>query len=393
MSAEENLLNKILGIYYTANALAGIFLSVFLFNLGGFKAVVQFGFIIFVTAYIVYLLSSWLLKTISSTALIKIGLLAATFFYALLVLLQENSINFLLLLGFFNGASIGCFWSGFNLSQYILSHEHTRNAFFGRQKFLTNIASTFGPLISGGIIGYAGIVATKSIGYTAVFAIVAILMLYAFFESEKLPEHKGIEFRIFHIFQHVRSRGWKIVLLQQFLMGFYDAAITVIVTILVFLIVKQEFTLGVLNFFVGIVLAFSYIGAARLLQKNKQSIVLAMIFPPIGILIFAFLQNYIGIILLIVFHFAFYPLLDITLSKSYFDTIDKAEGSWQNKYHFIIERESVLNLSRAATYLVLFVFVTPTNQIQVARLWLLAVPMLIIAIGALQFYKFRVAQD
>jgi YQGE family putative transporter len=393
MSAEEKLLIKILGLYSTSSALASIFLSVFLFKLGGFSSVVQYGLISVIALYVIYVLSSWVLRKISAAGLMKLGTLAATIFYALLVLLRGNSINFLPLLGFFNGAAVACFWSGFNLSQYILTHEHTRHTFFGRQNFLVNIARIFGPLVSGAIVGLAGIWLTKTTGYTLVFLLVAIIMLYTYFETTRLPVHKGVEFSFSHILHHNRSREWKIVLYQQFLNGFYDSALGVVLTILIFVIVKQEFTLGVVNSIMGIVFSVSYVIAAQLLQKNKKSLVLAMIFPPLGILIFAFLQSWVGIAILVLSHYVFYPLMDITLMKGYFDSIDKEVGSWQNKYHFLVERETALNSARAVTYLILFLLVQTTNQFQVARTWLLVIPFLIITIGLLQFNKFRVASD
>ncbi|OGY23448.1 MAG: hypothetical protein A2172_04455 [Candidatus Woykebacteria bacterium RBG_13_40_15] len=389
MSKEENLLNKILWLYYTANALAGIFLNVFLFTLGGFKATITYNLIALISLYIFYVISAWSLRRFSSTQLIRFGLLAGSLCYLSVVILREQAINYLIPLGILAGAAAGNFWPGFNLSQFILTEETSRHAFFGRQNFLGTIANISGPLISGAIIGLSGILATKLLGYTVVFSIVSIFMFFTFLEAAKLPEHKGVDFSVLHIFEHIRGRNWKIVLSQQFLNGFWDTSLGLIIIILIFVIVKQEFTLGLLNSLAGVVFAIANIMAIRILQKNRKSILLGMIFPPLGILIFFFMQNFIGIIILVTLFYIFYPLIDITLKKSYFDTIDEAEGSWQNKYHFLIERETVLDLGRFATYLILFAFFTPTNQLQVAKAWLLVVPVLIFAVGILQFYRFK----
>ena len=393
MSKEENLLNKILWLFYTANSLASIFLNVFLFSLGGFRVIIIYNLVTLATSYSFYVLSSWSLRRFSSRELLRIGLLAASLSYLSIVILREQSINFIVPLGLLAGAGSGNFWSGFNLSQFIITQEHSRNIYFGRQNFLISLANISGPLASGAIIGLSGMLVTKLLGYTAVFFIVFIVMFYTFLEAARLPEHKGVDFSFLDIFRNIRSKNWKIVLCQQFLSGLWDLSFGLIVVILVFLIVKQEFTLGLLNSAAGAAFAIANIMAAKALQKNKKTVLLGMIFPPLGILVFFFMQNWFGIISLVALFYVFYPWLDITLKKSYFDTIDEAKGSWQNKYHFLIERETVLSFGRLATYFIILLFFTPTNQLQVAKAWLLVMPILIFTAGLLQFQRFKIASN
>lgn len=388
MSNDENLLNKILWLYYTAISLSGIFLNIFLFNLGGFKAIITYNLVGLITLYVFYVISAWSLRKFSSRQLIRTGLLTSALSYLAIVILREHAINYLIPIGILGGIAAGNFWPGFNLSQFILTKEKSRNTYFGKQNFLATVANISGPLISGIIIGLSGILATKIIGYTIVFFIVSLFMFYTFLEAARLPEHKGVEFSFLQIFRRVRSKNWKIVLTQQFLSGFWDVSFGLIIVILVFLIVKQEFTLGLLNSLAGVVFAVANIIAAWLLQKNKKSILLGMIFPPLGILIFFFMQNFVGIIILVCSFYVFYPLIDITLKKSYFDTVDEDKGSWQNKYLFLVERESVLDFGRVVTYVVLLLFFNPANQLHYAKTWLLLIPILIIAVGLLQFYRF-----
>ena len=62
MNSEEKLLQKLIGLFFFATSLAGIFLNLFLFQLGGFRAVISYGLISLVFLFIIYFFSGYILN-------------------------------------------------------------------------------------------------------------------------------------------------------------------------------------------------------------------------------------------------------------------------------------------------------------------------------------------
>lgn len=387
MSAEEKELIKLNALFFFSASLAGIFVSLFLFQLGGFQAVVYYGLVNLTFLYLIYGLSGYFLKKYSSKTLIRIGLLLFAVLYGMLLLLGEQSINYLVFLGIIAGLANGCYWSGNNLTQYVATHEHSRSEYFGKLSFFTNIGSALGPIIGGSIIYLFNLYSLKFFGYITVFLVVAILYLIAFFVTQKLPGHTGAQFSIWEMIKHKRKTSWNIVLLQQFLYGLFDVSFGTFSSILMFLFLKQELVLGVVNTTSTIIFAVANIAAVIVLKKTKYGYLLGSLISSLGLFLFGFQQNWLGIFGLVVINNLALPLLNITTSKSIYDTIDSIPLNWQRKYHFLVERDSVLGFARMLTYAVLLFLFTPQNQESIARTWVLIIPILPLLVGLLQLYK------
>lgn len=391
MTKEETVVLNILGFYFLANSLSGVFLNLYLFKLGGFHAIVSYGVISLIVLFIFFFISGKFLQSFSTQDLVKTGFVFFCIVFALLFVLKEQSIHYLYILSILNGIGLGTFWPGINLSSYIVSHEHTRNKYFGNMNFLMNLSQSIGPVISGLIIYSSGYLYTKNIGYTFVFFLVFCVMFYLFFYSSKLPCYSGIQFAVKHLVKHKRKASWNIVLTQQFLYGLFDVAFGAFSGVLIFFIVNNEFSLGVVNAVSTCIFAVSSLFAGRILQKHRHAFILGALFSSVGLLIFALQQNWLGIISLMVFNNMFIPYLNIPTSKAILDVIDKEQEPWQEKYHFLIERDSVLGLGRIINYIVLLLIFTQSNQIEIAKKWILLVPIFPLLIGILEWYQYKLS--
>lgn len=213
------------------------------------------------------------------------------------------------------------------------------------------------------------------------------MFFVTFIVAGKLPNHLGVKFSFWEIIKHKRSRVWKIVLSQQFFYGLIDVSFGTFSAILMFQFLKQELTLGIVNTTSTIVYALASILAIRILRNNKRAYILGMIGSSIALFIFGLQQNWLGIASLIIINNLTLPLLNITTSKSIYDSMDSIKESWQRKYHFLIERDSALGFARILTYTTLLIFFTTQNQISVAKTWILIIPLVPLIIGLLQLYK------
>lgn len=389
MSKEAKELIRLNGLFFFTLSIANIFINLFIFQLGGFYAVVKYGLLNLIFLLVIYLLSGYLLKKYSSNALIRIGLLFFTILYISLFLLGEKSINFLIPLGIINGLANGFYWPGINLVQYIVTHKHSRNEYFGKFNFIINISSAFGPLLGGLIIYLFNLYNLKFFGYITVFFLVAILFAILFLTTNKLPKFKGSQFSFGKIFNHKRSLDWKIVLSQQFLYGLFDVSFSTISIILIFLFLKQEFLLGVVNTTASVVFAFANILAINLLKKYKRIYILGMLLSTLGLFLFGISQTWLGIFGLVILTDTFLPLLNIATSKGIYDTMEDVKKDWKSKYHFLVERDLSLGVARILIYGILLVLFTPENQTAISKNWVLIVAIFPLIIGILQVIKDR----
>lgn len=386
MTKEEKLLIKVNALFSFVVALAGIFLSVFLFKLGGFQSLALYYLITLITLFFTYIFSGYFLKKYSSISLIRLGFLFYTVLYSLLFILGRESVNFLLPLGLINGLAGGNFWAGNNLTQYVATHEHSRNEYFGKLNLWSNLALAAGPILGGSIIQFFKVFTLETLGYTILFLLVSLFFGFLFFFVRKLPKHTGISFSASDILRHKPDIPWRIILGQQFLYGLFDSAFAVFAPVIVFLIVKEELTLGFINTLLTVVYAIANIFAIRVLKKYKHSYLWGAIFCSFGIFLFAWQNNWWGIVSLILINRSFFPLLIITTSKTSYDIMDKSKESWRSKYHFLVERDCVLGVGRILSYIFLLYFFTGGNQLEIARNWILYAAIFPLLIGVLQFY-------
>lgn len=383
MTQEEKLLIKILTIFTFATSTASVFLGLFLFKIGGFSTVAQFYVVYLFFLLVAYIASGWTLQKFSSSQAIQIGLFLYSLSYLLLVTLGQNAIHFLPLLGILFGISSGTFWSGNNLSQYILTSEHSRNEYFSKLNAFSNIASTAGPLLGGGIISLFVSRHFPLFGYTTVFALVGVLLLSVGFLSRQLPFHSSVVFSIRH-FLRGATRNWRIVLAQQFLIGLYDTAFNTLCGILIFLIVRTELRVGIVNAASTLLSALISFYTAQILSRYKKSYVPGMIAMSIGIFLFGYLHNYTGLVILVAIVLGLSSFLGTPTSKAILDTLDTIPGEWQKKYHFLIERDTFLGTARTISWALLLFFLTKNNSLEVVTKWIMAIAIIPAVVALLQ---------
>lgn len=393
MSINEKNLIKILGLYSFVTSLAGIFLTIFIFRIGGFKIVSEYNLLLFIVLYIIFLISGYLLKKYTTSTLIKVGFLLGGVEYLLVFLLREKTIDFIPILSAIHGISAGLFWSANNFVQYIETKEHTRNEFFGKQYLVSNISATFGPIIGGTVIYSFSSFGQKDFGYSFLFLIVAILLFFLTVVSGILPKYSGISYSLKHLFLEKRKHQWNIVLFQQFLFGLYDVSFNSLSTILIFLIIQKELTLGFVNAASSIVFAIANLVAIKILNKKHYSFLLGMIFVPLGLFLFGLQQNLFGLFTLLIIYYGFSPFLSIPTSKVIYDTVDSHNKHWKDSYTHLVQRDTMLGAGRIISYAFLFFMFSQFNKVEIAKNWIMFIPIFPILIGGLQFYLKKLSKN
>ncbi len=382
---EEKNLMLIQAIDYFSAALAGIFVTVYFFSHSDIKTTVFYNLIVYITLLFFYVASGWTLKKVSSAFLIRMSLFSSALFYLALFLLKEQSVRFIIPLGLLSGFGAGNYWAGFNLNQYVFTNKEKRVEYFGSMTGIINFLSAFAPLIGGAIISVFTSFALfgRETGYSVLFFLVFMLLMVMVFLVGKLPSHGIPNFSYKHIIFHKRSKTWKLILWQQIFLGLYDTSLGVVVSILFFIILKNEFNLGGTQTIAYMLGTLGSLLSIKVLNKNKNSYWVGSLGLAVGIGLFALLKNWYGIMFFIIITGFCAPFLNNWLSTVYFKALDEVNVHWTEKYHLMLERDIALGIPRILSLLFLFIFIQFGNQVKLAQFWLYLLPLVPIILGLL----------
>ncbi|MBI4035147.1 MAG: MFS transporter, partial [Candidatus Chisholmbacteria bacterium] len=345
-----------------------------------FQALVIYNFYFFLSLLIIYILSGYWLKNYSARTLIKLGNLVWIVFLVLLIFLKQRSIEFLVPLGIINGISGGLFWSGFNLHQYLTTHQQDRDYFFGIQEFWSNLARITGPILGGLIITFGNYInPTQSLfGYYLLFGITTIIVAIATKYTWGFPRFSGVDFKLLQLKQILHHNPpLKSILFQQALLGLRDVSLGTLVSIITFLILKQELNVGIYNSVIGLFTAIGAFAAGKLLNsytRIKLSFLGALSLS-LSTLILTLSPNLIG---LTSFSLLGIPGLFfwITLGTLFYTVADLDHKPWRLKYAYLVNRDIVLGVARILSYVILWWLFTSFSQAVVIQWWLIFISFL-----------------
>lgn len=385
LNREEQHLITIAGLEFLSYQLAGVFVTIFLFVNSDLRTTFIYRAWTFSSLLFFYVLSGYTLRKITSGALMKISLVTGAVYYLLLVFLGKHAIAYLIPLALLDGFSGGNYWAAYNLNQYIFTDSTKREQYFGTSGAVLNLLGAVSPAIGGAIItlGGAGMVFGASRGYAALFFVVFLVLGATALFIGKLPSHEIPEFRYQHLLTHRRSRAWWIVLWQQAVWGFGDIALATITSVLFYLILKQEFTLGVAQS-IGLVFgSIAGILAGRFLSKNHSYFWIGVVGLTIIDIVFALMPNPLGLWLFVIISSFVAPFLFTLVSTIGLRTIDQSVPNWKHAYHFLLERDIAMGLARIVSFLVLIFVMNQTNQVAIARMSLFVLPLVPMILGYL----------
>lgn len=373
LTIEEKNLLKIQALGFFSGSLAGIFTQFYVFKFLDFKGLALYNFVQLIALVILYIVSGYLLKKYSTKDLIKSSLLLTTVSYLILLLFKEHALDYIVLLGIISGSAAGLYWSGYNLSQYILTHAHSRDHFFGRFMSVLNFASGIAPLLGGLIVSY--------LGYPALFAIVAALNLALSFVANRLPQHKGVEFSMRHFLTHNRSKRWIESLKQNLILGLYDSGQGLFTGILLFLILLDPTTVGFARTMFFLVSALTGMFAGKIIASHRHSMIYAGIMAMLGFIALGASQSVLGVVLFGLLTGISLPIIYVRYSSEILNAMDENESSWHHKYEMFIERDTVLGVGRIASMFMLLVLFSHFDREVIAQWWMISFSVFPLILG------------
>ncbi len=380
---ERNLI-RLQGLFFFSKALAGIFVVLFLYNESDLLTTFIYKIFLFLFLLIWYGLSGWSLKLVNSSVLIKISLILMALHYFLLIVFKDTAVYYVIPLGIIMGTAEGNFWAGFNVAQYFLTKAKKRVNYFSWSMIWQNLGQAVAPILGGGVIFLAAnYLIEPRIGYYIIFSSMTVFFIGTVFILRQLPTYQNFHFSISKLFNHPRSFNWRLILGQQFFIGLYDISFTFIAGILMYLILKQELYVGILSTLLFIVGAGGSVLAGKIMGKRPAGFWLGISGVCLGILLFAFNLNFLGLALLSLLVGIFSPFITIWTNTLFFNTLDWEVPNWQDRFIYLLERDIVLGIPRVLSLLFIYAYIKYSNgdQIGLATNWLYILPVFLILVG------------
>lgn len=256
----------------------GVFINTFFYRQDGrlstvsiYNAIVAFGL-----ALVMQVSSKISLKK-SPVFIIRIGVVLFNVFYILLLLLQNQAVKYMPLLGVVNAIANGFYWQGYNELIKLCTSENIFDRIVSIVGLSNAAITLLVPIISGCLITYIG----GYLGYTIIFCISFLFSIYTTYLSTQIGNIKiaGAS-NLAGVYRNVFTNKISFkVYMAEFFRGIKFTAFPLLLTIIFFKFITNESILGINNMLCGLTSMVSYFIAGKIInQKNRsKSLLLATV--------------------------------------------------------------------------------------------------------------------
>ena len=336
------------GIYGGADALCGLFVSVYLWvNSLDFGVVCAHYLALYVVTPFFFLLSGWYAQARDRLHVYRLGLAMHAVYYGALLVLRERAPDFAPHLGAFLGVTWGVYFSGANTFNYDMTMKGRREYFFGAMHSVIGISRLLAPPIGGFIIFLAP---GDLLGYQIVFGLVVCMYIVCFMLSFQIPsDNERRPFRIRRaLFPPREHRDWRLIMLASSTMAGAYSIFGFLLGLLMFIETENELSVGGFGSFqaiAGIVTAYiaGRIVTQRTWKRSMQIAVITLVSAGLSIvthlsvttlIIFGFLRSVAG------------PLFAIPHASLRFDTISRTVDDPAERIEYLCAWEVPLAIGR-----------------------------------------------
>ena len=369
MCKEAKVLLVISALFTFAIGLSNIFVNVFFWKqTNEFVVIAIYHLTHYVATPITFVLAGMLAKKKNGIWSLRIGLLTYAVFFMLILLLGNEVISYIYLLGVIYGMATGFYWLAFNTLSFDFTHINNRDTFNGFNGSCSGIAAAISPMVSAYIISiFSGMK-----GYKVVFALTLAAFL-ALTLISILLKCKSYGHRL--NFKRVFSRNceeWSILRTSTSIWGFRDVIIVFLVNILTIEATNSELSLGKLTLISSMISSASYVLVQKLIKPphRRLSILIGTLGSFIAVLGLTVNVIFGTLVFYIIMDAFFLPFFLIQLNSATFNVIDRNhEGDMRIEY--MINKDLVLNGGRIISVLILIALLSLFKTSSTLKIYLL----------------------
>jgi YQGE family putative transporter len=360
------------GAYTAANLLAGAFLSIFLWRASHDLAPIALysglSALMIPTAFIA---NGLLWRGLGAGASIRLGLFGCGLSYLVILMLGNDAPHWVVLLGLLRGVAEGFYWSGFHLVTYDTTSDRDRDRYFGAQATASLLLTATLPPAAGAIIVAGTRVGGTYRGYQLVFALSAVVLMAAMVLAGRLPSSARERLSLRRLATLARRNpDWRWVTRARLADGFTGSLIGLVLTILMFLVLKNEQQVGNFNGLMGLLGVGISLGLAAFM-KPKHRIACALVGGALLVLSTFLLPLYLTAWAIVGFGLLRAiggPLHGNALAPVALQVIDRDPAPKAMRYDYIVHQELCLGIGRVLSIGCFLLLAAPINQMLLARI-------------------------
>ncbi|WP_318036138.1 MFS transporter [Halobacillus salinarum] len=307
---------------------------------------------IYVLQPLTFIVAGKCAKKIDRVIVLRTGVTVLSLFFLTVLMVGERAATFNIMLGALLGIGYGFYWLAYNVLTFEITEPETRDFFNGFLGVLQSLGGMTGPLLAGYIISRFN----NSTGYTVIFAISFGLFILAVLVSFGLSRRKAKGNFSFKRIMDERKRNvnWNRILHAHISQGFREGTFLFAVSIWIFLITRDELSLGVFNLVYSgcSFLFFFLVGKWIKPSRRKKAIFLSGLSLYLSVLILLVSATMPLLLIYGAIAGVFFPLLYVPYISLTYDVIGKAWNAGEMRIEYIVVRELFLNTGRVLSILV-----------------------------------------
>lgn len=296
--------------------------------------------------------------------LLRIGLLLYLLYFLLVLLLKENIVKYMYLIGMLYGLQEGFYFSVFNIFESDSISNDERSKYNGNCRIMSNILSIVFPLLLGGLITVSN--------YNTSFIIIICLILFLIFISFaikdiKIKENKKTNLQeYFHIVK--KNKALQNIYNANIFSGltYSSGAFLSIITIYIIKVCNNSMSLGIYTSIIAFIVAFIAFLFGHVIKKKRyiKIIYITMLMSIFSLIFLIFKCNYITIFLfslLAKISWEFVYLVNLT-SQGNLTNIEEIKNDYKVEFYQFFELS--LFIGRIISFSIfLLIAIIPVNYV------------------------------
>lgn len=369
------LLLLIGGLYALSISLSNTFVNIYLWKQSGnFFDLGIYNLSVVILQPLTFILAGRWAKRIDRVIVLRLGVTFLAIFFILVLLIGENSANYLIVLGGLLGIGYGFYWLAFNVLTFEITEPDTRDFFNGFLGILTSFAGMIGPIAAGYIISRM----EKFTGYTVIFSVSLGLFIGAVVLSMFLKRrHAEGSFSFVQIIHERKNNpNWRHITNAHYFQGLREGTFAFIISVFVYITTNSELALGKYGLVNSAVSFFAYYLATRLIKVHirKKAILLGGLLLFASIFLLVFELTFTKLIIYAVVIAIAYPVLLVPYISLTYDVIGTGWNAAKMRIEYIVVREIFLNGGRISSILLFLVAITFFDE-------KISIPILMVIVG------------
>lgn len=326
-----------------------------------------------IAIYSVIFLTRNLSKSKNRANLMRIGIVLDFVYFLTIILLKDQIVNYIYLVGLLYGLEEGFYYSVYNILESDGITNEERAKFAGTYTAIESILSIIFPLIFGSLIYATGFL--KSL--TVVFIIVILRIILSFiYKDNNVPKSNKTNMKKYFELTN-KDKRFKQMYKVEFLNGivYSEAAFSYIVTIYIIKVFSDSFSLGIFTSIFSVITFIIGILFAKFINKKyyASAIKISMVFTILSLFLMIFKCNAITIVLFNLFQTISKKLKNLITGNNQANLSNYSKIAKEYKTEYWLANETSLVIGRiiSSSVFILLAYIDTTIMIILYALFLI----------------------